>query len=157
MNKLSIRRAKEEDVLQILQLRRKASKKSISHYSKSHTNAMINYGSEEEIRKAIKKRIVFVAALGKNILGSGSIDLKEKFIYSLFVLPKNQHKGIGTKIIKRLEKEARKNKIKLVQLSGRLNAFKFYQKNGFYKKRREYWRIGKYKIPMIRLEKKLIG
>ena len=49
----------------------------------------------------------------------------------MYTLPKFQNKGIGTLILKQIEKQAKKGNFKKLILYTHPKSEKFYQKNGF--------------------------
>ena len=78
-----------------------------------------------------KKKQYFVCEQGGKIAGIGALVKKENEVTTMYIHPKFRGKGIGTKILNSIEKEAKKRKIKKLVLYTHDPAFKFYLKNGF--------------------------
>ena len=71
----------------------------------------------------------------------------------LSILKQQRSKGIGKKIVKKLEAEAKKLGIKKIRLDAQITAAGFYEKMKYEKKGKSFTEVG---IPHIRMEKKLI-
>ncbi len=75
-----------------------------------------------------------MACIGKEIVGVGRIHLKSKEkmqIRYMAVKEKYRSKGIGTLVLKELEKRAKNKQIKYIVLNARENALQFYIRNGY--------------------------
>jgi GNAT superfamily N-acetyltransferase len=77
----------------------------------------------------IKKRKYFVCEDNVEIVGIGCLD--KDIIRTMYLLPAFQNKGVGSLIIERIEKEAKKDKIAKLSLFARPRVFNFYKKHGF--------------------------
>ena len=82
-----------------------------------------------KIRDKIKKRLFYIALIGKKIVGT--ISLEENTIYTLFVNPDYHNKGIGRKLMNFIEKVALEKGHKTVELPSSITAHKFYKKLGY--------------------------
>ena len=78
-----------------------------------------------------KKKQYFVCEENGKILGIGALNKKENEVKTMYIHPKFQGKGIGTEILKVVEKEAKKRGIKKLILYTHNPAFKFYLKNKY--------------------------
>jgi len=78
-----------------------------------------------------KERNVFVAVENEKILGTAS--LKEDDISTVFVNPNIHGKGIGSKLMDKVEDLAKRNGYKTVKLSSSLTSFEFYKRRGYKK------------------------
>ncbi len=94
---------------------------------KKEKEIILNRIKPENIKKRSKDIDYFVAEKKGKIIGI--CGLKENEIINMYVHPKHMNKGIGTKILKIIEKHTKKKKLFLY--TGRTKAVKFYQKNDF--------------------------
>lgn len=89
-------------------------------------------GSEVDNAENISIHVMVVA--GKDIVGVGRLTYlpkKEGQIRYMGVRDELKHGGIGSKILKFLEKEAKKLEIHYIFLNARESALEFYKKNGY--------------------------
>jgi len=85
------------------------------------------------LEKFLKNSKIFIAFRGEGkILGTGRIT-KNNEIRTIYVNPKYQKRGIGSKILKRLEDYAKKHNIKKLHLHAIGSAVLFYVKKGYIK------------------------
>ena len=117
------------------------------HYDSVHKIASKDYETEilndwspkvttERIKKFLEnqlkgKEYTVVAEIKGKIVGFGVIVPKEKEIRAVYVSPKTKRFGIGTALLKRLEKFAKRKGINKLHLSSSITAEKFYLKNGY--------------------------
>lgn len=104
----------------------------------------------KELIKKMKKREHFVCEKKEKIIGASILNKNE--IRNMYVLPEFQKKGIGSLILKKIEKEAKKNKIKKLFLYTHPKASKFYLKNKFEVIKRFK---DKNNLPVVYMEKEL--
>lgn len=83
----------------------------------------------EYVKKIAIDRIIVVATLNDRIVGMGA--LKENEIRHMYVRSKYQKKGIGSKIIRFLEKEAYEKGFHSIIVNSVDHSEDFYHKNGF--------------------------
>lgn len=131
---MSIRKAKRNDAKNISVLicdtinvinRRDYNSEQIKSWQKAGTPKKIkNYLSD-------KKTYTCVAIINNKVIGVGAI--KEDEITALYVKARYTGKGIGTKILKHLEKRAINKGIKKIKVNSSLTAYNFYKKNGYKK------------------------
>ncbi|MEO0927614.1 MAG: GNAT family N-acetyltransferase [Cyanobacteria bacterium J06643_13] len=73
---------------------------------------------------------VLIAEIDSRIVGFSALD-GEGIINGLYVLPKYSRKGIGSKLLARVESIAKQKNIKLMSVTASLNAQSFYEKLGY--------------------------
>ncbi|MFX0123682.1 MAG: GNAT family N-acetyltransferase [Candidatus Hodarchaeota archaeon] len=88
-----------------------------------------NSRTSEYIQKIATNRTIIVATLNDRIVGMGA--LKENEIRHMYVESKHQRKGIGSRIIKFLEKEAYKKGFPSIIVNSVDQSEGFYIKNGY--------------------------
>ncbi len=129
---MRVRKFKKEDAKKVSNLiRRCLLEVNIKDYSKKIMDRMVKHFAPSQIIKNSKERIVFVAVENDKILGTASI--KENIILTVFVNPNIHNKGIGSKLMNKVENLAKKNGYKTVKLPSSLTSFEFYKKRGYKK------------------------
>ncbi len=115
--------------------------------------------SQEDIIKAstpkalierMKTRQYFVCERNLKIIGIGALNNNQ--VRTMYVLPELQNKGIGSLILKRIEKEAKKKNMKKLFLYTHPQSSRFYLKNNFQIIKKLKHRGD----PVVYMEKKLI-
>lgn len=102
-----------------------------NHYQRREIqvwSGMLKPKSYEEI---IKHRYVYVAEKNHKIIGFGQFNPKIGEIEALYMSPVHTGKGIGGRLLQKMEKSAFQREIKTVQLFSTLNAVGFYKKAGY--------------------------
>ena len=106
----------------LLEVNSKDYPQEIIHFAYEH------YSSDKIIEKSLK-RSVFVAVEEGNILGIAS--LEENVVYTVFVDPDFHGKGIGTKLMKYVEKITNDQGYESIKTPSSLTAFEFYERLGY--------------------------
>ena len=148
---MRIRKFKPEDATKLSKLMRETIVTSLSSdYSKKAIKVLSGGYDAEGLIKHSEKTAIFVAFQDGKLLGT--ISLEGNRIRNMFVLPKLQGKRIGSKLLKYIEKFAKKRREKTLKVRSSLTAFGFYKRLGYCKTRR-----GSIKLigPIIWMEKKL--
>jgi len=101
--------------------------------NKKEKELLKDFYTPEKIIKLSEKSDFFVVQKNKQLIGTGRLE-KNK-IATLYIEPEYQRKGIGTLIVNRLIKRARRNGFKKVYVEALLQSVGFYEKNGFKKVR----------------------
>lgn len=102
-------------------------------YSEEIIKFMIEYFSPQTILELSQKRHMLVAIVNSKIVGTGS--LQDDTIYSLFVDPNHVGRGIGTKLIQKIEELAKNNHITVLKVPSSITAIGFYIRLGFLKEK----------------------
>lgn len=102
---------------------------NIKDYSKKQILSLCNDYSMKNILKKSDNRLIIVAVHNNKIVGTGRI--QDYWISGVFVDCTIHGKGVGTKIMQRLEKYAKKSGLKHVALRSSITAFGFYKKLGY--------------------------
>jgi len=105
-----------------------ATSKAVSEYIEEN-----NYEKyPDKVKKKYAKSKIFFVALVKNKI-IGFIKGTKNHVGNLFVLGKYHKLGIGRVLLEKFEREAIKQKSKLIKLSSSLFAVNFYQRQGYKK------------------------
>ena len=129
-----IRLFTEEDSLEISNIVRRCFKEINSkYYPESVIKYMYDFYTPQSIIERARKEQYFVYVDNNQVLGSGSINIAEKYIGTVFINPDFHRKKIGKQIMARIEKYSLKKKVKEVYVDSSLNAIDFYKKLGYKK------------------------
>lgn len=105
-----------------------------SHYSSNDISKMISNSEKEFKNMVLKSEInIYKVELNDSIVGFGGINLEYNVINCLYVRPQHADNGIGSLILRKLEKDSKKNNTNGVIVFSSLNATSFYRKNGYNK------------------------
>ena len=135
-----IRKFKKSDIRQIVNIKNSvfgAFNKS-EYFEKGAVERYLNYPhlgqSDKELIEAfhISKDTIFYVAEEKNKI-IGYIKGKKNRIGNLFVLGSSHRKGIGTRLVQTLEKEAKRQKSSEIRIRSSMHAIPFYNKMGYKK------------------------
>ena len=131
---MEIRHFIEEDSLEISNIVRRCFKEINSkYYPESEIKYMYDLYTPQSIIERARKEQYFVYVDNNQVLGSGSINIAEKYIGTVFVNPDFHRKKIGKQIMARIEKYSLEKKVKKVYVDSSLNAIDFYKKLGYKK------------------------
>ncbi len=100
-----------------------------SDYPLEQLTPLIEYFSPEKVLRLNEKRHCLVAEVDNQIVGTVAIE--DSCLVTFFVLPKYQRTGIGTRLLRAIEKIAVENKIKLIKLEASITGTSFYEKFGY--------------------------
>jgi GNAT superfamily N-acetyltransferase len=131
---MRIRRFRKEDAGMVSRLIRKTLFVSnAKDYPRKIIDYIVKNHSPSELIEGSKKNDVFVAVQGNCILGTATIG--DDWIGMVFVTPSDQGRGIGRKLIERIEKAARKWGVKSLVVRSSITAWRFYEKLGYKRKK----------------------
>lgn len=130
--KITIRRAKLSDAIKIKNVHHASIREICSrNYSKKQISSWIKFRRLEGYRNAFTRgeELFFVAFHGQRIAGFSS--LKGNCVQAVYMHPKYLERGIGSRLLKAVEKLAKRKGIKELKLGSTLTAFKFYKSHGY--------------------------
>jgi len=129
---MRIRKFRKEDARKVSFLIRRCLREVNSKdYPKSTIRFLESHNSSNKLVENSKEKQMYVAAEGDNILGTAS--LKDDLILTVYVNPKFHGRGIGRKLMEKVESLAKKKGFKSVILPSSLTAVDFYRKVGYRK------------------------
>lgn len=132
-----IRRFKESDANTVSALvARTLREVNIKDYSAEYIERDVKALNPEFLIKRTQWTHSYVACEDDKVVGCGSIcpycgKEDESILLTIFVLPEYQGKGIGTKIIKTLEKDEFFLRAKRIEIPSSITACQFYRKLGY--------------------------
>jgi GNAT superfamily N-acetyltransferase len=154
---IKIRKTKEEDCRRVAHVHRFSIRKLCGpSYSQDVIDSWAGGSTADGVRRSLPRKDLnnIVAEVDGVICGIGaSVNNR---IWLVYVHPKWVDHGVGAKILKRLENDMFKKKIKNITLESSLNAYNFYLRNGYskVKKKTLQFRNG-VRVPCIEMKKKL--
>jgi len=130
------------------------------HYSEREMKAWTNFLTPELFDAGMNdtSNVGVVAMEADTLIGYGFINADAQELRGLYILPAHVKKGVGTRIVVRLEDAARDKGIRRLFLNATQNAVAFYEKMGFMKTGTVYHRLDDaISLPCVRMEKQLDG
>ena len=105
-------------------------------YSPAFIEENIRSHSPEMIAARAKEAHFYVACDGDRVIGCGGItgywgSTEESYLTSIFVLPEEQGKGVGSLIVNRLEADDYFRRAWRTEVGSSLTAVRFYRKMGY--------------------------
>ena len=104
---LNIRRAREEDSELIWQIHARAIKEICSeYYLPEEIEAWIGFRTPEDYKESLRSKEFFVAEENDVVIGFGTLNAESNEIEAIYVSPDVVRRGVGLKILRRLEARA---------------------------------------------------
>jgi len=134
---MKIRRFEEKDAKKVSELIIDTLRKTnIKDYSADSIENHVNNFQPENVLKRASWTHFYVAQEKGNIIGCGAIapywdKIDESSLFTIFILPEYQGKGIGRKIIETLEKDEYFLRAKRIEIPASITAVQFYKKMGY--------------------------
>lgn len=134
---MMIRRFKEADAQEVSALIAKTLRTTnIKEYSPEFIENEVNVLTPEYIAWRASWTHFYVACEGETIIGCGAIGAywgseTESSLFTIFVLPEHQGRGIGRKIIETLEQDEFALGAKRIEIPASITACEFYRKMGY--------------------------
>lgn len=134
---MTIRRFRAEDADEVSRLIiRTLREVNIRDYSAEYIEKTAAEMTPEAIRTRAGWTHFYVAAEGEKIVGCGAIGPywgkeEESSLFTIFVLPEWQGKGVGRRIIQTLEEDEYFLRAKRVEIPASVTACEFYRKFGY--------------------------
>ncbi|MFK8400773.1 GNAT family N-acetyltransferase [Pseudomonas sp. BGr12] len=127
---LTIRQARSDDATAISQVIVAAVRESNGQdYPASVIELVVANFTPERVIELLQQRLVFVALLDDEIVGTGALD--GHTVRSLFIAPQQQRKGIGQALMGQIEKAALERGIEALLVPSSLTAESFYARLGY--------------------------
>jgi ribosomal protein S18 acetylase RimI-like enzyme len=134
---MNIRKFQDRDAGEVSVLIKRCLRKVNSKdYSKKVIDFMCKYFTLDKILENSKKLRTLVVIDDNEVLGTAS--LRDNKILMVFVDPRVQGKGVGKKLVKKLESLINKKIFQSVKLFSSITAINFYKKLGYKEIRPNY-------------------
>lgn len=132
MSKPTIKKAKKEDIKQIVEIHKECvSKTNAKSYNAEIIQSWLQQINERNVLSQFDYTSWLVIKQNNKIIGFAQYDLEEQTLYQIQIHPNYQGKGYGKMIFKYIENDFIKNKRDKVLLNSTLNAMSFYTSLGF--------------------------
>ena len=134
---MTIRRLKEEDAQAVSGLIIKTIRISnVGDYSAESMEELVKTQTPEDVLKRASWTHFYVAEDAGEIIGCGAIGPywgreDESSLFSIFVHPDHQKKGIGRKIVEVLEQDEFALRAKRIEIPASITGLPFYRKLGY--------------------------
>ena len=134
---MKIRRFEEKDAKKVSELIVETLRKTnTKDYSADTIENYVNNFQPENVLKRASWTHFYVAEEKRNIIGCGAIGpywdkIDESSLFTIFISPEHQGKGIGRKIIETLEKDGYFLRAKRIEIPASITAVPFYKKMGY--------------------------
>jgi predicted N-acetyltransferase YhbS len=129
---MRIRRLRKEDATEVSNIIRRCLKEvNYKDYSKKIIISLCNFFTPSLIIKNLKDRTTFVAVENDKVIGTAS--LKGDKVFTVFINPDIQGKGVGSKLMDKVEDLAKKKEYKIIKVPSGLTSLGFYKKRGYKK------------------------
>jgi ribosomal protein S18 acetylase RimI-like enzyme len=102
---------------------------STEYYPKENIAFLAAIYSPEKIKEEFAKKYCLVAVEGNEVLGT--VGLRDGRVVGLFVHPSYLRKGIGTKLLRAIEKVAKEKGLEKVECQVSKDSVGFYEKQGY--------------------------
>ena len=135
--KMIIRRFKNEDSVELADVIAKTLRTTnIKDYSVDYIENDISFLTAEKLIERSNWTNLYVVCEDNSIIGCGAIGSywgkeDESSLFTIFVLPEYQGKGIGRKIIETLEQDNYFLRAKRIEIPSSITAVEFYRKMGY--------------------------
>lgn len=151
---MRIRKFKKSDAKGVSNVICSAQRKNLSkHYSKKVIEKFCEWSSPSGVLKKSEKRDCWVVIESEKIIGICGIE--KNIIKTMFVHPKYLKKGIGRKLVDRIESVAKRRKISIMKVDSTTYAVPFYKKCGYKKIKQNNVKYKGIRFDIVMMKKKL--
>jgi GNAT superfamily N-acetyltransferase len=127
-----IRKGKKEDCESIWHVHIRAIRKVCgSHYTQKEIDGWTAVLKPMRYRNAIISGTLLVAVNGEAIIGFGNLNRESGEVEAMYVDPDCVKLGVGTRLLRALERMAQDAGLTSIHLSSSLNAVPFYERAGY--------------------------
>jgi len=129
---MQIRKFKRTDAIKVSNIIRRCLRETVSKdYSKKAIESLCQFFTPSLLIKNLNDRTIFVAVENDKVVGTAS--LKDDKVFTVFVNPDFHGKGIGSKLMDKVEDLAKKKGYKIIKVPSGITSFEFYKKRGYKK------------------------
>ncbi|MFA6460903.1 MAG: GNAT family N-acetyltransferase [Candidatus Woesearchaeota archaeon] len=127
---MRIRRLRKEDATEVSNIIRRCLREVNSKdYPKKVITSLYDFFTPDLIIKNMSDRTIYVAVEKDKIIGTAS--LKEDTVFTVFVNPDLHGKGIGSKLMDKVEELAKKEGYQVLKVPSGLSSVEFYKHRGY--------------------------
>jgi GNAT superfamily N-acetyltransferase len=140
---LSVRKARRTEAEAMSQLMVRAIRETNARdYEPSIIEALAANFAAPEVERRMHERLVFIARIGEEAVGTVSLSPSASKVHSVFVDPSRQGQGIGAALMAFIEKRALKLGHERLSLSSSLTAVSFYRSSAMREPRAKSGKAG---------------
>ena len=132
-----IRRFKESDAKEVVNVIKRASLEvNIKDYKTEDMDKLVKKITEEFVTKRATAFHMYVVTEEEKVIGVGAVgpywdSLTESSLFNIFILPEYQKKGLGTKLVKKLENDEYYKRADRIEIASSITALEFYRHLGY--------------------------
>ncbi|HYJ84931.1 MAG TPA: GNAT family N-acetyltransferase [Pyrinomonadaceae bacterium] len=139
---LNIRQARQDDCQSIMSVHVSAvTAIQTTLYTPEEIQAWGVPRKPENYEESIRSKEFFVAEEDGEIVGFGALNQNSAEVEAVFVSPKAGRRGIGLRVLQKLEERARALGLEQIRLNASLNAVPFYKRAGYAGKEESKYRL----------------
>jgi N-acetylglutamate synthase-like GNAT family acetyltransferase len=129
---VTIRRAREEDADAVGRVHRSSIRELCrGHYTAEQIAAWSPPRPPGHYEKAIREKEFYVAEEGGRVVGFGALNVGSGEVEAVYVGPEAVGRGVGMKLLRKVEERARAAGLKGLRVDASLNAVGFYERAGY--------------------------
>lgn len=154
MLEMEIREYRDSDAEEVAEVLRKSIREiAADDYSEEEVAVWSDTDTENwELEKEEKR---YVAVEEDNIVGFSGYKKDEKKLRATYVRPEWAGKGLGSRLLKKVEEEARKDGIDRLTCKATITARNFYEKNGWEVIEKTVQEVEDQELDVYKMEKEL--
>jgi GNAT superfamily N-acetyltransferase len=127
---MRIRKLKKEDVTEVSKIIRRCLREVNSKdYPKKVITSLCDFFTPALIIKNMGDRTMYVAVEHNKVIGTAS--LKDDKVFTVFVNPDYHGRGVGSKLMDKVEELARDKRYKILKVPSGLSSVEFYKHRGY--------------------------
>lgn len=152
---MKIRKFRDSDAVELAELHSSTVRNvNCKDYPEKQIDVWSKQTSAEKFRKSAKEATIFVALEEEKIVAFAKYKGEE--LLALYVDKNFLRKGIGGKLLAKVEKDALKNGIKKFLCNSTITAHEFYEKCGYNILKKTIFEIENEKLTVFKMKKTLI-
>lgn len=150
---VDVRLAKPQDQAQIIKIQLDALQLiTAMDYNEEQLEALL----ESKKMPRGSDEIIFIAEIDRQIVGFASLLDSFNTIGAVFVDPNFIRRGVGSRLLIKIEQEARKHGVPVLWVCSSITACNFYQANGYRTLRTTFLPLGSTYIPCKQMRKRIL-
>ena len=127
---IRIRKLRKEDATEVSNIIRRCLREVNSKdYPKKAITSLCNFFTPDLIIKNLGDRTIYVAVEDDKVIGTAS--LKGDKVFTVFVNPDYHGRGVGSKLMDKVEELAKDKKYKILKVPSGLSSVEFYKHRGY--------------------------
>ena len=121
---------------------------NVRDYPRARLEPLITYFNAEKLCHLAEERYVLVAVVDQAIIATAALEGDR--LVTFFVHPQHQRRGIGTRLLARLEQVAREAEVTTLHVEASLTGASFYERHGYRRARDPFEGTAGLQIPLVK-------